>query len=212
MSRQEFMERLNRLLSDIPANERQEALNYYENYFEDAGPENEAKIIKELESPEKVAASIKKDLFGENYGSYTYMDTQGRQDKIKEQNAKMQRNILIALLLILTFPIWTGLVGGLFGVLVGIIATILGLGVAFIACVAVFLIVGCILIGVSVTRIFLGSVPTGLIILGIGMLMLSAGILGVLALCWIIGKWIPRLVTAVADWCRKVFSGNRRVA
>lgn len=60
MSRQEFMERLNRLLSDIPVNERQEALNYYENYFEDAGPENEAKIIEELESPEKVAASIKK--------------------------------------------------------------------------------------------------------------------------------------------------------
>ena len=29
MSRQEFMERLNRLLSDIPVNERQEALNYY---------------------------------------------------------------------------------------------------------------------------------------------------------------------------------------
>ena len=27
MSRQEFMERLNRLLSDIPVNERQEALN-----------------------------------------------------------------------------------------------------------------------------------------------------------------------------------------
>lgn len=212
MSRQEFMERLNRLLSDIPANERQEALNYYENYFEDAGPENEAKIIKELESPEKVAASIKKDLFGENYGSYTYVDRQVNQDKVKEQNAKTQRNILIALLLVLTFPIWIGLIGGLFGVFVGIIAAILGLGVAFIACAAVFLIVGCILIGVGITKIFLGFIPTGLVILGVGTLMLSAGILGVLALCWIIGKWMPRLITAVVDLCRRVFSGNRRVA
>lgn len=62
MSRMEFMRRLERLLEDVSEEERKEALSYYQSYFEDAGVENEARILKELESPEKVAATIKADL------------------------------------------------------------------------------------------------------------------------------------------------------
>ena len=39
MNREEFLRQLERLLSDIPEGERWEALEYYRNYFEDAGPE-----------------------------------------------------------------------------------------------------------------------------------------------------------------------------
>ena len=62
MSRMEFMRQLERLLKDVSEEERKEALSYYQSYFEDAGEENEARILKELESPEKVAATIKTDL------------------------------------------------------------------------------------------------------------------------------------------------------
>ncbi len=62
MSRMEFMRQLERLLEDVSEEERKEALSYYQSYFEDAGVENEARILKELESPEKVAATIKTDL------------------------------------------------------------------------------------------------------------------------------------------------------
>lgn len=210
MSRQEFMERLNRLLSDIPVNERQEALDYYENYFEDAGPENEAKIIEELESPEKVAASIKKDLFGENYGTYGW-GSEKKQDKVKEQNAKAQRNIIIALIVVLTFPIWVGLAGGLFGAAVGILAAVLGVGAALIACVAVFLVVGCALIGMGIAKIVLGAAALGLVVTGIGILMFTFGLLGVIALVWILGKLIPWLITAGVELCRKVFAGKKGV-
>lgn len=58
MSRSEFMAELRKLLVSIPEEEREEALQYYENYFEDAGPENEENVIKELGSPEKVASII----------------------------------------------------------------------------------------------------------------------------------------------------------
>ena len=37
MNRKQFMEQLERLLSDISEAERQEALEYYEGYFDDAG-------------------------------------------------------------------------------------------------------------------------------------------------------------------------------
>ena len=37
MNRTEFLEQLERLLWDIPESERKEALEYYQDYFEDAG-------------------------------------------------------------------------------------------------------------------------------------------------------------------------------
>lgn len=53
MNRVEFMETLSRLLQDIPEEDRIDALKYYNDYFDDAGSENEQNVIEELESPEK---------------------------------------------------------------------------------------------------------------------------------------------------------------
>lgn len=84
MSRKEFMEQLEKLLMDIPQEEREEALTYYNGYFEDAGEENEASIIKELESPQKVARIIKADVGAEEEMEYSesgYSDTRFRQQE-----------------------------------------------------------------------------------------------------------------------------------
>lgn len=62
MNRNEFMTKLELLLAGISREEREEALQYYTDYFEDAGAENETEVIRELGSPEKVAATIKADL------------------------------------------------------------------------------------------------------------------------------------------------------
>ena len=51
MNREEFLSQLERLLYDIPAQEREEALEYYNGYFDDAGKEKEAEVIQELGSP-----------------------------------------------------------------------------------------------------------------------------------------------------------------
>jgi len=76
MSKQEFMKELESLLSDIPLEEREEALRYYDGYFEDAGKEHEDEIIKELGSPAKVARIIKAELLsgsgeGKSTGYFT---------------------------------------------------------------------------------------------------------------------------------------------
>lgn len=62
MNKDEFLRQLEVLLSRISQEERTEALAFYRSYFEDAGEANEAKILEELESPQKVADSIIKDL------------------------------------------------------------------------------------------------------------------------------------------------------
>ena len=61
MSRNEYMAALRRALSGLPEEERASALRYYEEYFDDAGPENEQKVISELGAPEKIAEQILAD-------------------------------------------------------------------------------------------------------------------------------------------------------
>lgn len=86
MDRRQFMEQLERLLFDISETERQEAMEYYEGYFDDAGEENESEVIRELGSPGKVAAIIKADL-QENSGDYSEYTENGYQDtRIKKEN------------------------------------------------------------------------------------------------------------------------------
>ncbi len=62
MDRKDFMGRLEGLLQNISASEREEALQYYNDYFDDAGPENEQKVIAELGTPARVAENIRREL------------------------------------------------------------------------------------------------------------------------------------------------------
>ena len=64
MNRADFMKQLESLLQNISQAEREEALQYYNGYFDDAGVENEQAVIEALGNPAKVAENIKKDLFG----------------------------------------------------------------------------------------------------------------------------------------------------
>lgn len=101
MNRYDFMRQLEMLLSDITPNERKEALQFYNDYFDDAGAENEQNVIKALGSPAKVAASIKADLMGNGAtGEFTetgYKDSYSRNQEIMkygqpEQNTADQEN------------------------------------------------------------------------------------------------------------------------
>ena len=72
MNRAEFMSRLSSLLQDVPLAEREEALQYYNDYFDDAGEGNEESTIASLGSPEEIAKSIKAGLAdGGNVGEFT---------------------------------------------------------------------------------------------------------------------------------------------
>ncbi|MBR6149906.1 MAG: DUF1700 domain-containing protein [Lachnospiraceae bacterium] len=65
MNRDGFMSQLESYLADVSAAEKEEALQYYNDYFEDAGPENEQSVIQSLGSPREIAENIKAELRGE---------------------------------------------------------------------------------------------------------------------------------------------------
>ena len=73
MNKAEFMERLEYLLSDIPEEEREEAIAYYQDYLDEAGKDREADVLSEFGSPERIASIIRSNLnvHLEDGGSFT---------------------------------------------------------------------------------------------------------------------------------------------
>ena len=86
MNRAEFMSRLTALLQDVPPAEREEAITYYNEYFDDAGVGNEAGVIASLGSPEELARSIKAGLSdGGNGGEFTESGFHVYEQRVKNQ-------------------------------------------------------------------------------------------------------------------------------
>ena len=62
MNREQFMKQLSYLLQDISDEDRTDALDYYENYLDEAGFGYETDITNEFGSPERIAAIIRTSL------------------------------------------------------------------------------------------------------------------------------------------------------
>lgn len=62
MNKQEFLNQLEYLLQDIPEDEKRDAIDYYGDYLDEAGPEHEAEVLAEFGSPERIASIIRTDL------------------------------------------------------------------------------------------------------------------------------------------------------
>lgn len=58
MNRTEYMDALQVHLRRLPKEDLHKALEYFDEYFSDAGPENEARAIEDLGSPETAAEQI----------------------------------------------------------------------------------------------------------------------------------------------------------
>lgn len=225
MNRVEFMSQLERLLWDIPESDRQDAICYYNDYFDEAGAENEARIIQELGSPGKVAATIKADLHtsGNERAEYTergYYD--GREGEnlnspARKENGyhepKKKRSIpwpLIIILIIFASPVLVGVGGGLLGGILGVVFGALGILLAAIICGVAFMFAGLACIVVGIVRIVINPVE-GLITTGVGSLFLAAGIVITLLFAWCVSKWLPALFRWIVNLIQRLFHrGERR--
>lgn len=217
MNREDFLMRLSSLLQDVSEAEREEALQYYEDYFDDAGKDKEEEIIDSLGSPAEVAKNIKKELFGieteeeistEDRKLIKYGSQAKREEEQKKATLPTWVWVLIVISLILLSP---GIIGG-----VGtVIAVICALAVAWFSMIfgfgmaAVVLLVGMVglfivgFAGVTVSPMgTVGLIGGGLICGGIGILFLMLTVAmagaatpaiwrGLVKLC----KWIGSLFT-----------------
>lgn len=220
MNRKIFMERLRELLRDIPSEEREEALDYYESYFDEAGIEEESKVIEELESPEKVAKTIKEDLGtgDESLESQIGQPHEWREaeeefyfeeKKGKERSDKNSKIVLIVVALILTFPIWIALAGLLFGVIAAVFGVLFGGLVGLAGATGGILISGIVLICVGVGGCFAGQPAAGILVLGVGLILAALGLLALICTVWVCAKVIPAVCRGFVHLCQRLFSRKK---
>lgn len=220
MTKEQFLFQLEQKLLDIPEDERAEAMEYYRDYFNDAGPENEEQVIAELGSPDKVAASIKEGLRAGRDDAGTVgqpPQTRGAAKNFSEANKDRKQTdprskwILIILVAILTFPFWIGVAGTIFGILAAVVAVIFGLLVAAVALAGVGLVAGVICVIVGIVRFFTGGFVAGLMTVSVGLLLIAMGCLCTAALIFVLGQVFPWALRGISNLLHNGFHKKRKV-
>lgn len=225
MNRKEFMDRLEKLLWNVSDSEREEALQYYNDYFDDAGIENEERVLKDLGSPEQVAAKIKAGMsdaaseFSEKgYEDARFRDSRevipGKGERRREEAEPGRRErksggygwklLALVLLFILCSPVIVPVCGAVLAVIVSLVlgAAALCLGIV-ISGVAVTL-AGIVVIGFGVAGFFTAP-AVGLAASGAGCLILSLGILLFLFTLWFCTRVLPWLIRGLVALLRYPF-------
>lgn len=221
MKREEFLRQLEQLLDGISEEEKADALAFYRSYFEDAGEENEESVIAELESPEKVAQSIKKNLGMEKEnGSYDVpVDKNPEWNKndadmfVKNMDAPKEKksgwSAAAIVLVVITSPLWLTVLLVVASLLLAVVATLFGIAIAVVAVMASLVFVGFLLIGFGFSTLFTGGVAVGLGLTGAGLVILALGILAVLLVVWVFGVFLPWAVRGMIRLCKKPFEKKK---
>lgn len=210
MTREEFLRRLNELLSDVTDEERAEAIRFYEEYLDDAGPQQEAQVLAELGSPEKVAAIIRANVPGSRVqpepqtaqaqsgpaapgaGAAAAIPLPpyarpGAVPPAPPRKGMSDRTILLIILAVVLFPLWIGLAGAVFGVLMGIVGAAFGFFFG-----GVGTIIGIVTVLVANTPAAFGAgIPVGLFMVGLCLLALALGVALITAAVWLVAWLLP---------------------
>lgn len=197
MNKYEYLANLRNCLTTLPQDERDAAMSYYEEFFSDAGEDNEQAVIESLGAPDLLARKIIDDNRKE---APETENTAFVPPPTPQQTARKWTGGQIALLvvlLVLSSPIWLGLFLGLFGGLIGLIAGIFGtiVGVAVAG-------VGSIICGFA--ALFTGNVAFGLLNLGIGLICVGLVPLAFYPLCKLVVKLIVICAKGVGSLINKI--------
>ena len=204
MRKEEFLERLEMLLSDISEEEREEAMAFYRSYFEDAGIGNEARIIEELESPENVAETIKRDLGmvtvttqesefyqekqehhndayakdqqeSDTYYRWTENQNNNQYGNYTDSQTSQQEGEKKSWLVPLLIVIAVFTFPTWFGLLAGIVGTVFGLSVALIAVTFAMFVLGVVFVGLGIAM--LAGLGSAIVSIPVGLAFVGSGLL-----------------------------------
>lgn len=188
MNRQEFMNQLAAELSRLPKEEIQAAMEYYSEYFDEAGPGREQETIAELGSPAKVATQIKADY------AVRQLDEPGAARSARKGLSAILWVILGIFAAPVALPVAIALGAIAFAMFIAIAAIIFSLLVSFGAvCISG---IGLVFIGFAGLS---GSLAGGIMLIGMG--LVSAGITALLCVGVAIGA--KALIHAAVRWIQQ---------
>lgn len=217
MTRREYISSLTGLLSQLDENERRDAVSYYEDYFDEAGLNDDDEVMESVDSPEFVAKNILDGITKatEDQGVFTEEGYKTSEKEVrnevavrKERREKRGLIIIAVILAIFASPILIPICGSVFGVLIAILSALFaiffGVFVAGIACIVagiVATVIG-IVAGVGHPFTMAAVAGAGLLVVAFGALLTICGVL-------IATKLLPLAVDTIQDlwkWLKRQFS------
>ena len=186
MSRDEYLNILHANLRNVPPQEINNIMQYYFEYFEEAGPENVQKVIDELGPPQQLANKVSADYV-----------IRGMENGTVPQGMKQKAsNAWLIVLAICGSPIWLPLALGLIIVIAAMALSLFIVIVSFSAASIAIMVSGLFASGVGIVTVF-SHVPTGIFMMGTGLLCTGIGILifiGMVQLARLLKKALLALV------------------
>lgn len=192
MNRIEYMNQLAHRLKRLPKEDYDKAMDYFNEYFEDAGPENEQQAIEDLGSPETAANAIVMELAITN-------------SQEPEKNMKRGlKNIWVGILAIFAAPIAVPLALAGAIVIIALIISLLAVVFCIVVCAVAF--------GASAVAGFAGSIwlmfssfNDGLMNMGMFIFCIGVGIFVVWGAV-IFAKWS---INGIARCMGKMIGGRK---
>ncbi len=130
MTAAEFLSQLSAQLRFLPEEERENALAYYREYFEEAGPEHEAEAAERLGSPQSAAERIIKEVGTSGAAQYTVPADTYQPQPGAERSGSGGHIALGIVLIAVTFPLWITVLSVWVGLAAAVIGCLLGFAAA----------------------------------------------------------------------------------
>ena len=189
MTRTEYIAKLTKYLRKLPQQDYEEAIEYFTEYFEEAGPENEARVIAELGTPKEAAHEVISRLL---------------EEKIVEDKSSLRNKttiLWIAILAVLASPValpillfFLAMIMTLLMIIFAVIVTALALTFALLISGVYTFFTSFSLLSVSLASTLFGG--------GLGLLMFGGALL-LLLISFEICKLIVKLITLLIKWLIK---------
>ena len=189
MTRTEYIAKLTKYLRKLPQQDYEEAIEYFMEYFEEAGPENEARVIAELGTPKEAAHEVISRLL---------------EEKIVEDKSSLRNKttiLWIAILAVLASPValpillfFLAMIVTLLMIIFAVIVTALALTFSLLISGVYTFFTSFSLLSVSLASTLFGG--------GLGLLMFGGALL-LLLISFEICKLIVKLITLLIKWLIK---------
>ena len=189
MTKTEYIAKLTKYLRKLPQQDYEEAIEYFMEYFEEAGPENEARVIAELGTPKEAAHEVISRLL---------------EEKIVEDKSSLRNKttiLWIAILAVLASPVALPILLFFLAMLLTLLVVIFAVIVTALALTFALLISGIYtfftsfsLLNVSLASTLFGG--------GLGLLMFGGALL-LLLISFEICKLIVKLIALLIKWLIK---------
>ncbi|MEG2339029.1 MAG: DUF1700 domain-containing protein [Clostridium sp.] len=187
MNKKQFINDLDKRLKRLPKEERDNAIDYYVEYFEEAGFDDDYNVLIDVDHPVDIAPHILAD--------YALKD----EEEVGAKKKKGLSGVWFVILAILAAPIGLPLALAGVSIIFAILVVIISVTFAFSA-------VGLSLLGSGIFTIIVGlsvassDLPTTVFFLGVGLMTIGIG-----ALCGLfVWNVVPKAVNLVSNISKKM--------